>query len=460
MNLPQFKDKKFAILGFGEEGQSTAKFLEGIGVEFSVFDVRREDQLDSKKIKEFRKKGIKFKFDSYPEDFSSFDEVIRSPGISSLSAVIEKIKKQGVKVTSGTKIFFDLCPCPIIGVTGTKGKSTTSTLIYEMLKKQGVDVYLGGNIGTPPLDFFNALKSDSRVVLELSSFQLQDLTKSPQIAVVLMVTSEHLDYHRDLKEYIEAKRNILRHQSPSDFAIVNRDYPASNESDIVTPGQVYYVSRERGVDRGSYIRDGFVCIKTSSDEEKVIATADILIPGLHNLENVCAATLATYLSGVQISNIERVLKEFPGLPHRLEFVGEHHGIRFYNDSLATIPAATIEGAGALGGDVETLIAGGHDRGSDYSELGQFISNSKIRTLILFPPTGERIWEAVCQILPNEKLRPRKIDASSMKEAVLAAYEHTSPHKICLMSPGAASFGIFKNYKVRGDQFKKNVLELV
>lgn len=460
MNLAEFKDKKFAILGFGEEGQSIARFLESQGAKFSVFDVRSEKQLDTRRINIFRKKGVKFQFDKYPGDFSSFDVVIRSPGISPLSAVIEKIKSQNIKVTSSTKIFFDICPCPIIGVTGTKGKSTTSTLIYEMLKKQGVDTYLGGNIGLPPLDFLFALKSDSKVVLELSSFQLQDLHKSPQIAVVLMVTSEHLDYHRDVTEYVEAKRNILKFQNQSDYAILNRDYPASNESDVVTPAQIYYVSREGRVGRGCYVRDKVVYIKTADYEEKVISINDILLPGFHNLENVCAASMAAYLSGVQIENIASVLKDFRGLPHRLEFVGEHRKIRFYNDSLATIPAATMEGVEALGEDVETLIAGGYDRGSDYTELGRFISGSKIKTLILFAPVGERIWNAVCEAVKNEKVRPKKFDATSMKEAILIAYQETSPGKVCLLSPGAASFGIFKNYKDRGEQFKKEVNALL
>lgn len=459
MNISELKDKKVAILGFGEEGQSTAQFLENHGIRFSVFDVRHEDQLDQEKIEYFRKKGVNFRFDSYPDDFSAFDLVVRSPGVSVLSAVIEKIKKRGIEVTSAIKIFFDLCPCPIIGVTGTKGKSTTSTLIYEMLKKGGIDAFLGGNIGTTPLEFLDELKSDSKVVLELSSFQLQDLHKSPQIGVVLMVTSEHLDYHRDTNEYIEAKRNILRFQTSYDFAILNRDYPASNESDIHTGARIYKVSREGSVDQGCFVRDDFIWLRMEQHEQKVMPVKDVLLPGKHNLENVCAAVMAARLSGVQLSNIISVLEGFKGLPHRLEFVGEHHGIRFFNDSLATIPAAAIEGIEALGDDVETIIAGGHDRGSDYTELGSFISSSKIKTLILFPSTGERIWNAVCEAVPNESLRPKKYDANSMKEAVIAAYENTDSGKICLMSPGSASFGMFENYKDRGDQFKKEVEKL-
>src|SRR3972149_12198356 len=306
----EFKGKRVAILGLGQEGESAADFFIEKRAKVSVFDVRSEDKFEQDKLEKFREKGISFQFDSYPKDFSEFDLVVRSPGISPLSSVIEKVKSQGKEVTSVTKIFFDLCPCPIIGITGTKGKGTTSSLIYEMLKKQGVDAYLGGNIGLPPLEFLASLKSDSWVVLELSSFQLQDLTKSPKIAVVLMVTSEHLDYHRDIPEYVDAKRNILRFQSHSDFAILNRDYPASNESDIYTEAQIYNVSREMGDERGCYVREGFIVIKPDGAELKLIPTADILLPGKHNFENACAATMAAYLAGVEIPNIAVVLKEF------------------------------------------------------------------------------------------------------------------------------------------------------
>jgi UDP-N-acetylmuramoylalanine--D-glutamate ligase len=459
MKIRGFKKKRVAILGFGEEGQSIARFLQKQNVDFKIIDIRREDQLNQEKVQEFKKKGISFQFNSYPDNFGEFDLVIRSPGISMFSAVIEKIRKQNIEISSSTKVFFDMCPCPIIGVTGTKGKSTTSTLVFEMLKREGEDVYLGGNIGVPPLDFLDALKPDSKVVLELSSFQLQDLDKSPQIAVVLMVTSEHLDYHRDLQNYIDAKRNILRFQSEGDYAILNRDYPASNESDIHTEAKVYNISRERKVDRGCYVQDGAVWLKEDGKETKVIPIEEILLAGRHNLENVCAATMAAWLAGASLKNIGETLKAFRGLPYRLEFIGEHRGVRFYNDSLATVPEATIEAIETLGENVETLIAGGFDRGLDYSELGKYLSKSKVRNLILFPTTGEKIWDIICKEIPNEALRPKKYDAKSMKEAVLLAYEQTNNGKICLLSPAASSFNMFKNYKDRGNQFKHFVIAL-
>ena len=234
MNI--FKDKLIAVIGEGIEGQSSAKFIKDKGAVVTVLD---------------KKQG-----ENYLEDLDKYDLVVRSPGIK-LELLEQHVPK--TKITSQTKLFFDLCPCKIIGVTGTKGKGTTSSLIYEMLKKQGFDAYLGGNIGVPPFEFLDKLNENSIVVLELSSFQLMDLDKSPHIAVILMVTSEHLDWHRSIEEYIDAKRNILRFQTEKDFAILNRDYPATNESDIYTNGKVYHVSREReAAAEGSFVKDGKV----------------------------------------------------------------------------------------------------------------------------------------------------------------------------------------------------------
>ncbi|MBI4091623.1 MAG: UDP-N-acetylmuramoyl-L-alanine--D-glutamate ligase [Candidatus Levybacteria bacterium] len=451
-----FKNKNVAVLGFGAEGASAVNFMLGHKARVSVFDVRSEDKFDREQIGRLKEKGVEFRFDKYPESFSGFDYVVRSPGIRPLSQVFEKIKKEAITVTSATKIFFDLCPSPIIGVTGTKGKGTTSTLIYEMLKKQGHDVYLGGNIGLSPLEFLSSLKSDSWVVLELSSFQLQDLTKSPKIAVVLMVTSEHLDYHRDVPEYVDAKRNILRFQSRSDFAILNRDYPASNESDIHTEAQIYNVSRERGAERGCYVREGFVVIKPDGAEINVIPTADILLPGKHNFENACAATMAAYLAGVEIPNIATVLKEFKGLEHRLELVRVFGGVRYYDDSFSTIPETAIAAIEAFE-DPEILILGGSSKNSDFTELGRVIREARnIKAII---GIGEE-WPRILAELKAESAKFKVVEGcANMEEIVRAARELAEVGDVVILSPACASFDMFPNYKERGNQFKEEVSKL-
>lgn len=451
-----FNGKNVAVLGFGVEGESSINFILKKSAKITVIDVRSESKFESQKIAELREKGIEFIFDKYPSDFSKFDIVIRSPGISVLSAVISKVKSQKIDITTTTQIFFDLAPCPIIGVTGTKGKGTTSTLIYEMLKKQGIDAYLGGNIGIPPLDFLNSLNSDSRVVLELSSFQLQDLTKSPQIGVFLMVTSEHLDYHKDIKEYVEAKRNLLRFQSPTNFAVINRDYIASNESDAVTPAQVYYVSRERTVDRGSYVREGFICIKNDSEELKVVATKELLLPGKHNFENACAAAMAAYLAGVSIPNIASVLKEFKGLEHRLELVRLFSGVKYYDDSFSTTPETAVAAIEAFT-DPEILILGGSSKNSNFELLGRVIRDfTNIKAIIGIGEEWSRIKSEIGNLRSDIQIFE---DCVNMHEVVQKAREIAEIGDVVILTPACASFDMFPNYKVRGDKFKEEVNSL-
>jgi UDP-N-acetylmuramoylalanine--D-glutamate ligase len=430
MKLEELKNKKILVVGAGIEGDAALKYLRK-HLPDSVIDVI--DQKDGS---------------MYLDKQKEYDLAVKSPGVKAELLVIP--------YTTATNIFLSNAKGKVIGITGTKGKSTTTSLIFEMLKKQGLDVYLGGNIGQSPLDFMDTLSDQSWTVLEMSSYQLQDVKKSPHIAVLLMIVPEHLDYHLTFENYANAKRNLVRHQGEKDFTIVNRDYPVSNESDILTNGKVFTVSREReAVDEGCFVRDGKIWLRIAGGEAEVIDTKDILLPGKHNFENVCAAVMAATLAGASILNIQHVLKTFKGLEHRLEFVGEVGSIRFFNDSLATLPQATISALEALR-ETETLITGGFDRGLDYKDLGRAIVQSGIKTLILFPTTGARIWKEICEETDNP---PEKFDVTTMEQAVRIAFAETTPGKICLMSPASASFNLFKDYKDRGNQFKEEVLKL-
>lgn len=510
MNYEDFKGKKIAVLGIGVEGISSAKFLTSHGAAVTVLS--EEGTLP----KELENMGVTFvSGKDYLASLSDYDIIVRSPGIKrNLPEIVEAEKREKI-VTSQTKLFFDLCPAPIIGVTGTKGKGTTSSLIYEMLKKAGFEAYLGGNIGVPPFEFLEKITKESKVVLELSSFQLEDLGKSsddakamagkPHIAVMLMVTSEHLgadsvgtkNYHESLEEYIEAKRNILRFQTYDDFAIINRDYPASNESDIHTIGKVYQVSRERGVmDEGCFVENGMLYIQQKlsdtdeiSEEEiapedafidrdegedaelaKVVAdvatsssqkfkkidimhTHDILLPGSHNLENITAATMAAYLSGVTPDAIAQVLETFKGLEHRLELVAEVAGVKYYDDSFSTTPETAIAAIEAFT-HPEVLILGGSHKNSDFTSLGEIIAKAdNIRAIIGIGVEWERIKEEI--VKHTEKIFMVE-GAKDMKTIVAAASKIAQPGDVVLLSPACASFGMFPNYKVRGEQFKEEV----
>lgn len=429
MTIEELKTKKrILIIGYGVEGKATEAFLRKhcVNVEIGIAD--------------------KNEGENYLKKQSAYDLAIKSPGVHPSLVTIP--------YTTATNIFFANYKGKSIGVTGTKGKSTTSTLIYEILKKAKKDVYLGGNIGEPAINFLDKLNDASWTVLELSSFQLQDIKTGPNIAVVLMITSEHLDYHKDTMQYVQAKRNILKFQTRNDSAIFNRDYPASNESDMYTEGKVFYVSRERETDNACFAFDGKIKVRIRGQDAKIAKTSDIKLLGKHNIENVCAAVMAAKLVDIPTKVVTSVLNTFPGLPDRLEYVGEKLGISFYNDSLSTVPEATIEALETFSDKVGTLIAGGHERGIDYAELGKYLAKSSVKTLILFPPSGERLWNAV--VLAGGDKQIKKYDAYSMHEAMVYASEETSQGKICLLSPASASFGIFKNYKDRADQFKKEI----
>lgn len=431
--MDQFKNKKIAVIGSGVEGTSSAEFLKQQGAEVTMLDQKEGEE--------------------YLDNLDAYDLIVRSPGVK--LSILHDSKIQHDKITSQTKLFFDLCPAPIIGVTGTKGKGTTSSLIHEMLKKSGKVVYLGGNIGVPPFEFLNKLNPQSIVVLELSSFQLQDLHKSPHIAVLLMITSEHLDYHKSVEEYIDAKRQILKHQNENDIAILNRDYPATNESDIHTNGKVYFVSREREVDEGCFAREGKIVIRTKNEDIEVIKTSELRLRGEHNFENVCAATLASFLAGADLESIREVLKTFKGLEHRLELVDKINGVSYYNDSFSTTPETAIAAIESFE-EPEILILGGSSKNSNFEELGKLLSSKEnVKAIIGIGKEWERIKS---EINPNAKVLIIE-GADSMEKIVLAASKIAKEGDVVVLSPACASFDMFKNYKDRGQEFKKEVERL-
>ena len=451
--MDAYKDKKVAILGFGIEGMSVADFL--TESEITIFDEKKREDFDPEILTQYEAKGIKFELGGIG-GLTDFFAVFRSPGFHPKTPQLAEASKNGVEITSATKLFFDLCPAPIVGVTGTKGKGTTSTLIYEMLKKEGFDAFLGGNIGTPPLSFLSNVTADSKVVLELSSFQLIDLEKSPHVAVMLMVTSEHLDYHEDVYEYIEAKRNIFKYQDESDFAVVNRDYPASNESDIHTIGKVYQVSRFQEIMQGCFVKDDEIYLKMDGHEEAILPTKELGLIGKHNHENVCAAVVASICAGASMKSILSVLRSFKGLEHRIEFVRLVRGVKYYDDSFSTTPETAIAAIESFE-EPKILILGGSSKNSDFSELGQIISESgTIKAIIGIGIEWERI-----KLTINHKLQTINYieDCQNMHEIVQKAAEISEVGDVVLLSPACASFGMFKSYKDRGEQFKNEVNEL-
>jgi UDP-N-acetylmuramoylalanine--D-glutamate ligase len=368
-------------------------------------------------------------------NLSGYDLIIKSPGIP--NSLIPT--QHHSKLTSPTQIFFDNCPCPIIGITGTKGKSTTSSLIYAILSEMGLDSHLVGNIGTPALDCLNDLQPDSYVVYELSCHQLSGLTKSPHIAVVLGIYPEHLDYYHDFAEYLAAKASITTYQDKDDYVIFDADNPSSTHLASLSKGKM---------------------IPVSNNEKTSMHTYTTNLRGTMYFTNMALAYQVANLLGAESDQIALAFSQFQPLPHRLETVGTFHGIEFINDSLATTPNACIAALDSLDERVTTLILGDHNRNLDYHDLAKRILDSQIKNLILFPPVGEEIWQQVVKLDPSSVERFSILTTTSMKEAISFAYQHTPPGTICLLSPAAPSFTNFVDYVDRGNQFKKYAKQLV
>ena len=439
MTLDELGSKSILLLGFGTEGQATYGFLREKWPEklLSIADMRTIDEFPGDVVAQIQSDpALHLNFGPrYLDSADGYncDVIIKTPGIPASIDAIARARQAGRKLTSHSQIFLDNYPREkVIGITGTKGKSTTASLIHHILKSSGAASVLVGNIGQPPLALIDTVSTNTYFVHEFSSHQLAEVETSPHIAVLLNIVPEHLDYYATFEEYVAAKENIAKFQTADDFLIFAADYPI--------PNAIAGRSKARLMPFG--VNDGI---------DRIPDISDVPLPGKFNLLNVMAAVTAASLCGVQPSAIRDAVRTFQTLPHRLEPVGTYKGITFYDDSIATVPAATLAALEALGSGVQTLILGGHERNLDFSELGQRLP-SNIKTVILFPPTGLRIWTAIETNSRNAVL-PAAFFVRDMEQAVKIAYEKTEQGRICLLSPASPSFGAFKDYRERGDFFK-------
>ncbi|MFC1616307.1 UDP-N-acetylmuramoyl-L-alanine--D-glutamate ligase, partial [Patescibacteria group bacterium] len=380
---------KIAILGFGVEGKAILEYLQQHDYEnIMVCD----QNLD---LKEELPDGVSAQLgEHYLSDLDKFDVVYRSPGIRYLEPEIQAAKVAGAVITSSTVDFMDQCPCPIIGVTGTKGKGTTSTLIYKILKRAGKDVYLGGNIGEPAIEFLDDLNHDSIVALELSSFQLHDLTKSPRYAIFLNTTVDHLDYHVDQDEYMTAKESILAHQHEDNVAIMNKDYDYFEHYKPLVKGTLYTVSLKEKIENGAYVKDERIYYAVDGESVELMDVSDVKLTGAHNLENVLPSVVICKELGVDDQDIVAVVKEFEGLPHRLQFVREVGDVRYFNDSNATGPYPSMAAVDSFD-EPTVLIAGGSSKEEDYDEWAlKILMKPNLHTVVLMGATADKMEEAL------------------------------------------------------------------
>ncbi len=444
MKLKNLKDENILILGFGREGKDSYSVLRKLFPQktIAIADKREISNLSEKEKKLLEAdKNLRVHFGkNYLKFLKKYSLVIKSPGIS-----IEQVKPflgKKQKITSQTEIFFDNCPSEIIGVTGTKGKGTTASLIYQILKEAGFKTRLIGNIGRPVLS--ELFKTDKKTIFvyEISSHQLKNLKKSPHIAVFLNLFPAHLNFFKNFQDYKKAKENIALFQTENDYFIYNSDYiELKNLAKRTRAKKITFNSR-----------------LNRQRLKKILKEKNIPLVGKFNLLNLMAAISVVKIYGVPEEKIKRAVNSFQPLPHRLEFVGKYKKIEFYNDSLATVPEATIAGIETFGPKLKTLIFGGEDiPNMRFTSLAKKILKTQIKTLILLPDSGEKIRREIMKQTTSrlKKKIPKILFASSMEEAVERAYKNTADG-VCLLSPGAPSFNLFKDYRERGNLFKKFV----
>jgi UDP-N-acetylmuramoylalanine--D-glutamate ligase len=461
--LNQLAEQSVVILGFGDEGWSTYQLLR------DQFAQKRLAIADKRSLADFPEEKQVIKHDpevelllgdSYLKKLDNYDVIFKTPGIPQSRPEIQQALKKGAKLSSNTQLFFELCSSKIIGVTGTKGKSTTAAVIHHVLKEHGLKTVLAGNIGTPVLSILEEIESDTLVVLELSSHQLATMTISPQIAVVQEITSEHLDYYDSTEEYQAAKTAITRYQTEDDLVIYDPHFEATAEVASLSGGQHLRHSLKEGPDSIAFLRGEQLMYRDPQQHvTNVIDQASLPLAGRHNLHNVLPAIIVGSLFGISPEEISEYLLSFKALPHRLELIAERKNVRYYDDSLATNPHAACQALNSFDEPL-VLIAGGYERDQDFSDLADLILAKNVAGLVLFEPTGKRLAKALEKAAKGQTT-PATIFTQSMKEAVAKAQSLVPKEGgVVLMSPASASFGLFENYHDRGLQFQQAVKELI
>ena len=439
------KGKRIAVFGLGVSNRPLVRLLLEFGCDVLGCDRTPREKLEAE-VLELERLGCKLSVGEHYLDNLEADLVFRTPGMHPGNPALEALRAKGAEVTSEMEVFFEVCPCTILAITGSDGKTTTTTLVSEILKAAGKTVWVGGNIGTPLLPRVREMQETDCCVVELSSFQLMDMKRSPAVAVVTNLAPNHLDVHKDMEEYVEAKKNIFKFQNEKGVLIVNADNEIT--APFVGNGTTKAFSRQ-GKDVSVKLEGDMI----TRDGVPVLNRKDILIPGEHNVENYMAA-IAAVEGLAEDETIRQVARTFGGVAHRIELVRIKDGVRFYNDSIASSPSRTIAGLKSFPEKV-ILIAGGYDKHIPYDVLGPEVC-THVKKLFLCGATAPQIRAAV-ESCAGEK--PEITDCGKFENAVKAAAAAAESGDVVLMSPASASFDEFKNFAVRGDFFKKLIMEL-
>ena len=451
------KNKKVAIIGLGVSNIPLIDYLHNLDAKIMLFNNKPIDHLDNSILDKIYDYKIDYSFgENYLSKLVGFDIIFRTPSCRPDLPEIQKEVERGAILTSEIELVLELCPGTTIGVTGSDGKTTTTSLIYEILKEENLNCYLGGNIGIPLFTKIGEMKPEDYVVLELSSFQLMTMNVSPKIAVITNVTPNHLDIHKSYEEYIQAKANIFKYQSENDLLVLNYDNKITNEFGKIAPSKVIYFSSKEKIENGLILDNNIIKECDDGLRRHILSTKDIKLRGVHNCENICAAIAATK-NIVSIDSQIKAISNFSGVNHRLEFVKEIDGTKWYNDSIASSPTRTIAGLNSFDEDI-VLIAGGYDKHLDYKPLAQPIIN-KVSKLILLGQTSDKIYQEVTKLLSIENKKLDIFKTTTLEEAINKAKEVSKKGDVVLFSPASASFDMFKNFEERGNKFKDLVNKL-
>lgn len=459
------KGKKVAFVGMGVANVPCAEFMARLGAEVYACDQRNKEYIGIEICEKLEKLGVKFSLgDSYLDILPDMDLVFRSHGILPFqNPWIGECIERGQKVTTEMEIFFKLCPAKIFAVTGSNGKTTTTTLIAKMLEKQGRKVYLGGNIGKALMPELETITENDIAVVELSSFQLLtmgNLVHSPDVAVVTNIECTHQDHHISLDEYVDAKRNILIYQNADCRTILNADCDYSIGSRVYhdmrfdVRGRLFEFSIKHPVENGAYMKDNGDIVNRENDEETYVMNKnDIIIPGTHNIENYCTAISAVW-GMVEVENIKSIAQTFGGVEHRIEFVREYNGIRYYNDSIATSPSRVISGLKAFGKKI-IVIMGGSDKGNDMSEMVPYILKY-VKLLVLNGATAEKIYDTIISDENYKNSDIKIVKTDYLENALNIAKEKAQSGDVVTLCPACPAFDQFKTFEYRGRKFKELV----
>lgn len=464
---PWIRGKKILLLGFGREGKSTWEVLRRLGT-FQTVDIA--DQSAPQKLPEGIGKWICGP--DYQSCLNDYDVVFKSPGV-----VLEKpVQDYSCQILSQTEVFFRCFRDQIIGITGTKGKSTITTLLYHLLRYAGYDTVLAGNIGIPVFDLMEEIGPETKIVCELSCHQLEYMTVSPHIAILSNIHEEHLDHYGTMEKYVRAKEHIFLNQNPEDVLICSVQClpePGECVSRLITakpsfpepPLERFWKTKRNPAAREKREEAPALYVEEKGSATSIcyeghryeIPTGQIRLLGQHNYFDIGMAYVVCSLFGMAEETFTKGLKEYEPLPHRLQFLGEIQGVKYYDDSISTICETAIQALKTLK-DTDTILIGGMDRGIDYRELIEYLSQSQVPHIILMEATGKRIFEEIAADYPDFENPSRLLFAEHLKDAVRIAKKVTRPGRSCVMSPAAASYGIFRNFEERGEEFKRLVLQ--